>query len=182
MDREIADRLRVALARLGMTMAELSKKSGMPYRSIQNYLSGKQNPGAEALIKIKEALGVNIDWILTGVGEMLDKSTYVVARDLCLDDYRELRARFTNFDEVFKFRDILNAPGIRDNPELSAEFTDYRPTFEYLYKAFLGLDPAIAHDILQGKDIDNLTSVEAYHLSNRIIEVFCSLPEPKLPS
>ena len=64
----IGGRLRDGLVACGMSMADLAKKAGIPYRSIQNYTADEQKPGADALIKIKQATGISIDWLLTGEG------------------------------------------------------------------------------------------------------------------
>lgn len=67
----IAERLRQALDALGLKITEASEKSGIPYRSWQNYLRGERDPGAEALQAMSTRLGISIDWLLTGQGEML---------------------------------------------------------------------------------------------------------------
>lgn len=62
----IGTRLKQALRDRAMSMASLASAAGIPYRSIQNYASDDQKPGAEALVKLKETLGIDIDWLLTG--------------------------------------------------------------------------------------------------------------------
>jgi len=49
-------------------LKRLASEADIPYRSIQNYLSGEQKPGAEALLKLRDSLKVNLDWLLTGEG------------------------------------------------------------------------------------------------------------------
>lgn len=63
-------RLREALASLGFSIKDAAESAGIPYRSMQNYLRGEREPGAEALKLISEQLGISVDWLLTGEGEM----------------------------------------------------------------------------------------------------------------
>ena len=69
MEDTIGTRLRRTVDSRGMSLKDLHRVSGVPYRSLQNYVSDRQKPGAEALLKIREALHVNIDWLLTGDGD-----------------------------------------------------------------------------------------------------------------
>nr|WP_155397244.1 helix-turn-helix transcriptional regulator [Stutzerimonas stutzeri] len=66
----ISNRLKVVLDTLGLKISEASEKTGVPYRSWQNYLSGAREPKAEALTLICTRLGVSSDWLLTGEGPM----------------------------------------------------------------------------------------------------------------
>ena len=52
------------------TIKAFSEISGIPYRSIQNYLRNEREPNVEALIKLKEAMNIDINWLLTGEGKM----------------------------------------------------------------------------------------------------------------
>lgn len=67
----IGTRLRHALDAMGLKINEAAEKAGLPYRSMQNYLRGEREPGAEALASISEHLGISVDWLLTGTGTML---------------------------------------------------------------------------------------------------------------
>ncbi len=66
----INDRLKLVLDSLGLKISEASEKTGVPYRSWQNYLSGAREPKAEALTLICTRLGIYSDWLLTGEGPM----------------------------------------------------------------------------------------------------------------
>lgn len=74
-------RLRQAVDAREMSMAGFARASGLPYRSIQSYASGDQAPGAVVLGKIKAALGVSLDWLITGDGPMFT-TTMDEAEDL----------------------------------------------------------------------------------------------------
>ncbi|MBF0583685.1 MAG: helix-turn-helix domain-containing protein [Magnetococcales bacterium] len=80
----IENRLKKALAIKGFDDKEFSVKlheiCGMPKRTAHNYLSGLRSPDAENLTLISARLGINVDWLLTGEGEMFrspDDSTPV---------------------------------------------------------------------------------------------------------
>jgi transcriptional regulator with XRE-family HTH domain len=65
----IATRLRQGIDSLGLkNLKDVSERCGIPYRSLQNYLSGEREPNAEALTQISTHLGISVDWLLTGTG------------------------------------------------------------------------------------------------------------------
>lgn len=49
---------------------ELARRSGIPRRSLENYLSGDREPKASAAAAIAKAADVSAHWLLTGVGPM----------------------------------------------------------------------------------------------------------------
>lgn len=67
----IKERLREAMDANGLTIKALSDLSKIPYRSLQNYLRGEREPNAEALVALGTHLGISIDWLLTGKGEVV---------------------------------------------------------------------------------------------------------------
>lgn len=67
----IKERLREAMDAKGLTIKALSDLSKIPYRSLQNYLRGEREPNAEALVALGAHLGISIDWLLTGKGEVV---------------------------------------------------------------------------------------------------------------
>lgn len=48
---------------------ELARRSGVPRRTLETYLSGRSEPKATGLALIAEAAGVSLDWLLLGRGE-----------------------------------------------------------------------------------------------------------------
>ncbi len=56
--------MKVRMFELDMTEKELAKRSGVPNRSISNYVTRKSTMKADALAAIAEALGVSADWLL----------------------------------------------------------------------------------------------------------------------
>lgn len=63
----LRDRIREC-AQIAGSGDELSRKTGIPRRTLENYLSGKSSPKAETLASIAEAAGVGIEWLATGHG------------------------------------------------------------------------------------------------------------------
>lgn len=64
--QDLAERLREARHRLGLTQADLAERLGIPYRTLQDGERGLSLPGA----KILEAYArenVDINWLLTGI-------------------------------------------------------------------------------------------------------------------
>jgi phage repressor protein C with HTH and peptisase S24 domain len=63
----IKDRIREAASLKSMTLKDLSDAIGIPYRSLQNYISGERGVSVEFLEAITTRLGISSDWLLTGV-------------------------------------------------------------------------------------------------------------------
>jgi len=61
----VGKRLRSMIEGQGETLASFSRRCGVPYRSIQDYVAGKSRPGFEQLVKFASA-GLDIGFILTG--------------------------------------------------------------------------------------------------------------------
>ena len=78
-------RLREFLDAEGLKITSAAEKSGIPYRSMQNYLSGERKPDVEALTAMNTRLGVSADWLLTGDGRMRRHAD----ADLAADNPRE---------------------------------------------------------------------------------------------
>lgn len=51
-----------------------AKKAGIPVATFHNYMKGR-TPSAEALFHIRETFSANINWLLTGEGEMFGDET-----------------------------------------------------------------------------------------------------------
>jgi transcriptional regulator with XRE-family HTH domain len=64
----IGQRLRKIILLKNKTLTDFTLKTGMPYTTLQQYLSGKRKPNAEALIQMVIYLDVNVNWLLTGEG------------------------------------------------------------------------------------------------------------------
>lgn len=66
----ISERLKQVIEDKNLNIKAFSETSGIPYRSIQNYLRNEREPNVEALIRLKEAINIDINWLLTGEGKM----------------------------------------------------------------------------------------------------------------
>jgi bacteriophage CI repressor helix-turn-helix domain len=71
----ISERLKQVLDAKNMTITEFSNVTGISYRSAMNYLNEGRDPNVEGLVKIHEALGISITWLLTGNGAMFQTVT-----------------------------------------------------------------------------------------------------------
>lgn len=70
-EETIADlplRLRMCAQRVGGGN-ELARKTGIPRRTLENYLNGKTEPVPSRLVSIAEAAGADLLWLLAGNGE-----------------------------------------------------------------------------------------------------------------
>lgn len=65
----IYERLRLICDEKNLNIKELSELTGLPYRTAQSYLSGDREPNADGMTILCTRLRVNINWLLTGVGE-----------------------------------------------------------------------------------------------------------------
>jgi len=65
LNKALSERLRYAILHTGVSMKEFGVRTGIPYRTLQNYLSGDRLPGAEALQSMSKN-GLDVNWLLTG--------------------------------------------------------------------------------------------------------------------
>lgn len=69
----IAGTIKEAMALRRLSLRDLSDATGLPYRTLQNYLLETRPMPARALALIAEALNVSADWLLLGREPLLDK-------------------------------------------------------------------------------------------------------------
>ena len=70
------ENVKFELAYSGMLVKELSAKSGVSKYSLDNYLNAKgQIPSADVAVKIAQALGVTVEYLVTGEERATDKSS-----------------------------------------------------------------------------------------------------------
>lgn len=166
-DDNLGGRLREALEVRQMSMAALAEAAGLPYRSVQNYAAGEQAPGASALLKIKRATNVSIDWLLTGEGEMFSPNEKSVSRPMSLKDYQYLRTIFSNFDEVFQIKDIWKFPDA--TPDADLELAGLRLAVKF---SAASANPVIrerTESALAGRAVEGLAKEEALDVLNEAI-------------
>jgi transcriptional regulator with XRE-family HTH domain len=66
----IGKRLQKAIKETGMKMTDFSKKSGIPYGTMQGYIADNSVPNGKLTLKICKELNISADWLLAGKGEM----------------------------------------------------------------------------------------------------------------
>ena len=103
----IGDRLRRTLEVRGMSMRALGNASKVPYRSLQNYVSDKQKPGSDPLLKLRNTLQLNIDWLLTGEGKQFVTGSDVKQRRATLRDIDDLAREIGKFENSERVLQIL---------------------------------------------------------------------------
>ena len=86
MNTSFRENLRNELDYQNMTVKELSGKSGIPKPTLECYLRRRAvMPSAEAAVKIARALGVTVEYLVTGEGDTRDKTAVApdpVSREL----------------------------------------------------------------------------------------------------
>jgi transcriptional regulator with XRE-family HTH domain len=91
----LKENLKTELAYRGMLVKELAAKSGVKKSSINNYLNVRgQIPSVEAGVKIAQALGVSVEYLVTGreparkglIPQMTVDTRYIVQLAERLDD------------------------------------------------------------------------------------------------
>ena len=69
MDLELAQRLKYVREHLGLSQKELAQALGVSQKAVSYWERGERSMPAIILRRLKESLGVNPDWLLTGEGE-----------------------------------------------------------------------------------------------------------------
>ena len=107
---KISERLSQLRGELGISQPAAATKFHIPLPSWKNYEKGPSEPGAGALRGLAEG-GVNINWLLTGEGEMLltdkAKGTETVTRDE-IDTAMFLRILERLSEDDFRFKSLKN--------------------------------------------------------------------------
>lgn len=76
MQSRIRSRLLLACKQLGIDKPkDFQAATGFPYRTAQSYLNGTRTPNAEGLAEICTRLRINLNWLLTGIGEPFVSTT-----------------------------------------------------------------------------------------------------------
>lgn len=68
--KAIGARIKLARSALGITQEEMCERAGMKLPSLRDYELGNSIPGGAAVAALA-TIGINANWILTGVGEVL---------------------------------------------------------------------------------------------------------------
>jgi transcriptional regulator with XRE-family HTH domain len=85
---EFSKRLRSEIEYIGLNQKEFAAKTGIKKRTLDTYLRAQQSmPPADTAVKIASALGVSVEYLVTGKAyrQTVDISGYLRFRDI-LDD------------------------------------------------------------------------------------------------
>ncbi len=88
-NHSVAGAIKDAMARRRMGLRELSDATGIPSRTLQNYLLGiTSGIPVLAVAKIAEALDVSADWLILGREPNLDRETLLIVLKYFVDVIR----------------------------------------------------------------------------------------------
>ena len=92
---DLAARLKAARGALKIKQEEMVARSGIPIDTYRKYEGGTRQPGADALAGLMRA-GVNVTYLLTGEGEMLQaaESEALLRRSLAVAGTQEPNGRY----------------------------------------------------------------------------------------
>lgn len=69
-----SERLKHIMEAKGFNLKTFAEQANIPYRTLQNYILSGREPNAEALMKLHSRLGINLNWLISGNGEMFDET------------------------------------------------------------------------------------------------------------
>jgi len=126
---ELASRIREC-ARLVGSGDELSRRTGIPRRTLENYLSGRSEPKAAAVSAIAKTAGVSSDWLLLGAEPMPTRMVGGVierpadeAKVIVVSTDARLLGRLS--DQIAKiFKEIGRSAPLHQIVEFAAEYHD----------------------------------------------------------
>lgn len=87
------ERLKQVMEVKGFNLKTFSEQADIPYRTLQNYILSGREPNAEALMKLHTRLGVNLNWLVSGNGEMYTSEQNIslnVEESELLNQYRTI--------------------------------------------------------------------------------------------
>lgn len=65
-----SERLKQLMEVKGFNLKTFSEQAEIPYRTLQNYILSGREPNSEALMRLHTRLGVNLNWLVCGNGDM----------------------------------------------------------------------------------------------------------------
>lgn len=70
-----------------------AEKTGFNHQTASNYLNGRRKPNADALAEIKRTFEkINLDWLITGLGEMEEEESSVAFLKDATDQYQKSKS------------------------------------------------------------------------------------------
>lgn len=123
MEDNIGSRLKVWRQAIGLTQHDFSERVGLHIGVLKKYELGKNTPGGEALASIAKT-GVNLNWLLTGEGNMRNKEEKAAAPETAVtspDIPPELEPFRRQLEAIAKL--VTDIPDPEKRAALMAEFS-----------------------------------------------------------
>lgn len=96
------------------TQADLAARADVSQGTLSRYLNGKASPKAEELLRISKALGVSMEWLLTG--ESTAQPAELSGIQTPAPALRKIRSAVTRLEkDVVALRESLDHPGVEGN-------------------------------------------------------------------
>lgn len=121
-ENRAGQRLRASIEGRGWSLMDFSRRSGVPYRSLQDYVSGKSKPGFDQLTKFAD-VGLDVAFVLTGQSPDHDKNAlpdmmnlggdHSVGRRAYKD--KEVEAILSKVSTAFALRDWIDIWTLADD-------------------------------------------------------------------
>lgn len=70
----LAERLKLLRQELGLSVAKLAEKLEMSANTITNYERNERTPNAILFVQMNKKLNVNLNWFVSGNGEMFENN------------------------------------------------------------------------------------------------------------
>ncbi|KMK50995.1 hypothetical protein RO21_08860 [[Actinobacillus] muris] len=89
----ISDRLNQLIELKKLNIKDFAEQCDIPYRSMYNYVRGEREPNLEALSKIGQTFNVNLNWLITGNGEIfkgVSNKLFSVEENQLIEAYRTM--------------------------------------------------------------------------------------------
>ena len=102
-----SERLKQVMDAKGFNLKTFSEQADIPYRTLQNYILTNREPSAESLVKLHSRLGINLNWLMSGKGEMFANEIGILnlsQKEQELINYYQTMSENTQiaFDNLFK--------------------------------------------------------------------------------
>ena len=66
---------------LGLSVAKLGEKLEIPAMTLTNYERGERTPSAQLFIQLNKKLNINLNWFVSGIGEMFNSPKFEDVQD-----------------------------------------------------------------------------------------------------
>ena len=77
----LKDNLKKIRKELDLSVAKLAAKLEIPAMTLTNYERGERTPSAQLFIQLNKKLNVNLNWFVTGEGQMFNTPKYEDVQD-----------------------------------------------------------------------------------------------------